>query len=75
MKKFIEVTDARETVGVEKIKNRNTLLNVDQIVTVQALEPHIAEEVGYNTVIVTTQGHYCIVETMKKIENLISLAI
>ena len=43
MSKFIEVTDMREPVGVEKIKGRCVLLNVDHIVSIDQLEPHITK--------------------------------
>lgn len=70
MNKFIEVTEVREPVGVEEIINHNTLLNVDQIVSIQSVEPHIAKALGYNTVIVTTRNTYWILETMEQIKNL-----
>jgi len=69
MKKFIELTDTREPVGIEEIRNCNTLLNVDQIVSIQSVEPRIAEELGYNTTIVTTKDNYYVLETMEYIEN------
>lgn len=69
MKKFIELTDTRELVGIEEIRNCNTLLNVDQIVSIQSVEPRIAEELGYNTTIVTTKNNYYVLETMEYIEN------
>jgi hypothetical protein len=74
MKKFIELTDIRELVGIEQIRNPNTLLNVDQIVSIQSVEPRIAEELGYNTTIVTTKDNYYVLETMKHIENYLRLA-
>ena len=74
MKKFIEVTEVREPVGVEEITECNTLLNVDQIVSIQSVEPHIAKALGYNTVIVTVKNSYCVVETMEEIEFSLGLA-
>jgi hypothetical protein len=74
MKMFIEVTDTREPVGVEEITNRNTLLNVDQIVSIQSIEPRLAKELGYNTTIVTTKNNYYVVETMEEIEFSLRLA-
>lgn len=72
MKKFIELTDTREPVGIEEIRNSNTLLNVDQIVSIRSVEPRIAEELGYNTTIVTTKDNYYVLETMEYIRNQIS---
>jgi hypothetical protein len=69
MKKFIELTDTREPLGVEEIRNHNTILNVDQIVSIRSVEPRIAEELGYNTTIVTTKDNYYVLETMEYIEN------
>jgi hypothetical protein len=69
MKKFIELTDTREPVGVKEIRNPNTLLNVDQIVSIRSVEPRIAEQLGYNTTIVTTKDNYYVLETMEYIEN------
>ena len=69
MKKFIELTDTGEPVGIEEIRNSNTLLNVDQIVSIRSVEPRIAEELGYNTTIVTTKDNYYVLETMEYIEN------
>ena len=69
MKKFIELTDTREPLGVEEIRNHNTILNVDQIVSIRSVEPRIAEELGYNTTIVTTKNNYYVLETMEYIEN------
>jgi len=74
MKMFIEVTDKREPVGVEEITNRNTFLNVDQIVSIQSIEPRLAKELGYNTTIVTTRNNYYVVETMEEIEFSLRLA-
>lgn len=69
MKKFIELTDTREPVGIEEIRNPNMLLNVDQIVSIRSVEPCIAQELGYNTIIVTTKDNYYVLETMEYIEN------
>ena len=70
--KFIFVTDMREPVGVEKITGRSVLLNVDQIVSAEQLEPHIAEEVGYKTFIETTRGRHYVVETMAELTGKIA---
>ena len=67
MSKFIEVTELREPIGVEEVTNYKTLLNVDQIVSIQLVEPRIAEALGYNTTIVTTKGNYNVIETMAKL--------
>lgn len=67
MSKFIEVTDMRDPVGVEEIKGRTVLLNIDHIVSIDQLEPHIAEEVGYNTFIQTTNGRHYVAESMNMI--------
>ena len=72
MKKFIELTDTCEPVGIEEIRNPNMLLNVDQIVSIRSVEPRIAEELGYNTTIVTTKNNYYVLETMEYIRNQIS---
>ena len=67
MSKFIEVTELREPIGVEEVTNYKTLLNVDQIVSIQLVEPRIAEALGYNTTIATTKGNYNVTETMAKL--------
>ena len=67
MSKFIEITDMREPVGVEEIKGRTVLLNVDHIVSIDQLEPHIAEAVGYKTFIQTTSGRHYVAESMNTI--------
>jgi len=67
MNKFIEVTDMREPVGVEKTKGRCVLLNVDHIVSIEQLEPHIAEEVGYTSFIETTSSRHYVAESMNTI--------
>lgn len=74
MKKFIEVTETREPVGVEEITKYNTLLNVDQIVSIQPVDPRLAKELGYNTTIVTTKNNYYVVETMEEIKFSLILA-
>jgi hypothetical protein len=68
MSKFIEVTEVREPMGIEEVTNYKTLLNVDQIVLIRPVEPRIAKELGYNTVIVTNVNRYCIVETITQLE-------
>jgi hypothetical protein len=74
MRMFIEVTETREPVGVEEITECNTLLNVDQIVSIQSVDPRLAKELGYNTTIVTTRNNYYVVETMEEIEFSLRLA-
>ena len=56
MAKFILITDMRETVGMEEQVGRSTFLNVDQIVSVELVEAHIAEVLKYNSVINTSNG-------------------
>jgi hypothetical protein len=56
MAKFILITDMRETVGMEEQVGRPTFLNVDQIVSVELVEAHIAEVLKYNSVINTSNG-------------------
>ncbi len=68
MSKFIEVTEVREPIGIEEVTNYKTLLNVDQIVLIRPVEPCIAKELGYNTVIVTNVDRYCIMETITQLE-------
>lgn len=68
MSKFIEVTEIREPIGIEEVTNYKTLLNVDQIVLIRPVEPRIAKELGYNTVIVTNVDRYCIMETITQLE-------
>jgi hypothetical protein len=72
--KIIKVTETRELVGVEEITECNILLNVDQIVSVQPVDPRLAKELGYNTTIVTTRNNYYVVETMEEIEFSLRLA-
>ena len=72
MKKFIVVTDVREPVGVEEITGRKVLISVDHIIKVDAVEPHIAEVLGYNsTVTLASSGQYsnyvCVKETQEEI--------
>jgi hypothetical protein len=69
MENFIEVTEVREPIGVEDAIKHRTLLNVNQIVAIQSVEPHIAKALGYNTIIVTTKNSYCVFETMDHIQN------
>lgn len=76
MKKFIVVTDAREPVGVEEAVGRKVLVSVDHIIKVDAVEPHIAEALGYNsTVTLASSGQYsnfiCAKETQEEIINFI----
>ena len=69
MNKFIEITDMREPVGVEQIKGRIVLLNVDHIGSIDELEPHIAKEVGYNTFIQTTTSRHYVAESIIEIKE------
>lgn len=76
MKKFIVVTDTREPVGVEEVVGRKVLVSVDHIIKVDAVEPHIAEVLGYNsTVTLASSGQYsnfiCTKETQEEIISFI----
>ena len=52
-RKFIIVTDMRDPVGVEELVGRKIVLNVDHIISVEAVEAQIAEHMNYNSVITT----------------------
>ena len=72
MKNFIILTDTREAVGVEEVVERKVLVSVDHIIKVDAVEPHIAEVLGYNsTVTLASSGQYsnyvCVKETQEEI--------
>lgn len=69
MNKFIEVTEIREPIGVEEFTNYKSILNVDQIVLIRPVEPRIAKELGYNTVIVTNVDRYCVAESIIEIKE------
>jgi hypothetical protein len=56
--KFIIVTDMKEPVGVEEEIGTTTIVNVDHIVKIYAVEPHIAEVVGYNSTISLSTGTF-----------------
>ena len=56
MAKFILITDMREAIGMEEQVGRSTFLNTDHIVSVELVEAHIAEALGYNSVINTVNG-------------------
>lgn len=69
MSTFIEVTEIREPIGVEQFTNYKSILNVDQIVLIRTVEPRIAKELGYNTVIVTNVDRYCVAESIIEIKE------
>lgn len=76
MSKFIIVTDVREPVGVEQVVGRKVLVSVDHIIKVDAVEPHIAEALGYKaTITLVSSGQYsnfiCTKETYSEIIDLI----
>ena len=56
MNKFITITDMRETVGMEEQVGRLTILNVDHIVSIEAVEDHVAELLNYRSVIKVASG-------------------
>ena len=68
MKKFIIVTDMRDPVGVEELVGRKIVLSVDHIVSVEAVEAHIAEHMNYNSVITTVNDKYFLsIETQEEV--------
>lgn len=76
MSKFIIVTDVRDPVGVEQVVGRKVLVSVDHIIKVEAVEPHIAEALGYKaTVTLVSSGQYsnfiCTKETQDQIIHLL----
>lgn len=71
--KFIIVTDMREPVGVEKEIGTTTIVNIDHIVKIYAVEPHIAEVVGYNSSISLSTGAFLVVkQTLDEITQLLT---
>ena len=56
MNKFIVITDMRDTVGVEELVGRKTILNVDHIQSIEMVEDHIAEALNYRSVITMHSG-------------------
>ena len=68
MNKFIVITDMRDTVGVEELVGRKTILNVDHIQSIEMVEDHIAEVLNYKSVITMFSGrtHFPI-ETQEQI--------
>lgn len=56
MNKFIAINDMRDPVGVEELVGRKTILNVDHIVSIEAVEPHIADALNYKTVVTVVSG-------------------
>ena len=72
--KFIIITDMREPVGVEEIKGRSVILNVDHIVKIDNVEAHITEFLDYNcTILVSTGNHIYTKETLNEITQLLNL--
>lgn len=76
MSKFIEVTDMRDTVGVEEVVGRKVLVSVNHIIKVDAVEPHIAEALNYKaTITLVSSGQYsnyvCTKETCSEIIHMI----
>ena len=67
-RKFIIVTDMRDPVGVEELVGRKIVLNVDHIISVEAVEAHIAEHMNYNSIITTVNDKYFLpIETRREI--------
>ena len=56
MNKFITIKDMRDPVGAEELVGRLTILNVDHIVSIEAVEPHIAEALNYKSVVTMASG-------------------
>jgi len=56
MNKFIVINDMREPVGVEELVGRKTIINVDHIVSIEAVEAHIADVLNYKTVLTVVSG-------------------
>jgi len=56
MNKFITIKDMREPVGVEELVGRLTIINVDHIVSIEAVEPHIADALNYKAVLTVVSG-------------------
>ena len=46
----------RDPVGVEELVGRLTIINVDHIVSIEAVEAHIAKELNYKTVLTLSSG-------------------
>lgn len=77
MSKFIEVTDMRDTVGVEEVVGRKVLISVNHIIKVDAVESHIAEALNYKaTITLVSSGQYsnyvCAKETYSEIIHMIA---
>ena len=68
MNKFIVIKDMRDTVGVEELVGRLTILNVNHIQSIEMVEDHIAEHLNYRSVITMFSGrvHFPI-ETQEQI--------
>lgn len=56
MNKFIVINDMRDPVGVEELVGRLTIINVDHIVSIEAVEAHIAKELNYKSVLTLSSG-------------------
>ena len=56
MNKFIVINDMRDPVGVEQQVGRKTILNVDHIQSIEAVEAHIADVLNYKSVITMFSG-------------------
>ena len=66
--KFLVLTDMREPVGVETVVGCKVVVNEDHIVKIAAMEPHIAEIVGYSATVSFVDGSYiCVAETQEEI--------
>ena len=58
----------RDPVGVEELVGRKIVLNVDHIVSVEAVETHIAEHMNYNSVITTVNDKcFWVIETQEEV--------
>ena len=72
--KFIIVTDMREPVGVEEEIGTTAIINIDHIVKIAAMEPHIAKVVGYNSTISLSTGSFIAAkQTLAEVTQLINL--
>jgi len=56
MNKFITIKDMRDPVGVEVLVGRIVIINVDHIVSIEAVEDHIADALKYKTVLTLSSG-------------------
>ena len=68
MNKFITIKDMRDPVGVEELVGRLTIINVDHIVSIEAVEPHIADALNYKSVLTMVNGRtYFPIESQEEI--------